>query len=258
VNAEKLTETDDDIKLYTTPSGPVVIESRIKKKIMRLLTERDYSFDELVKETNKAKSTVSVHIRDLEASGLISSRPYPGDNRRRLISLSSHEIGSLTNRDRKVAEINNQADMDNLPFTSGDIASFFRWAVRLFRVEAMALGVNIDPVLSKCGYKIGLVLSSLVSHPDLSVLIMNLNQFWKTYGLGSIELKEIDPIILTVRGCFECEDLPVTGHSACSFDVGVLSAIFSLHLNSPVIINEDECYSSGYDHCKFVITKLKA
>lgn len=230
----------------------MAVESQVKKKILHLLSERDIPFDEIVELCGKAKSTISVHVRDLEQAGLISSQPDPQDNRRKILILTSDPIGRLTNLDRNAMQ-RNLLENKSLPFTPGDIASFFRWGVLTFRIQAMAMGINIDPVLERTGWEIGTVLSPLVQDPDLSVMVGKMHDFWETYGLGSIALSGENPILLTVTGCFECEDLPVTGHGACSFDIGVLSAIFTSYLKSPVTITEVECYSSGYDHCRFVI-----
>jgi len=244
-----------EINLYSSVLGPVAIESGVKKQILTLLAVRDYSFDELVRVTEKAKSTISVHIRDLEDDGLISSHPDPEDNRKKIISLSSKPIGVLTRRDREAADDEIQRDKISFPFTPGDIPSFFRFAVKVFRTEAMLMGINIDPILFQCGLRVGSVISLLIIDWDLDLLVGKVNEFWETYGLGSVELTGVDPLLLTVKGCFECEDLPKTGHGACSFDTGVLTAVFSRYFQSPVLVTEEECYSSGYDHCLFVIKK---
>jgi len=81
-----------------------------------------------------------------------------------------------------------------------------------------------------------------------------MDAFWQLHGLGAITIAGTHPITLEVRGCFECEDLPETGHGACAFDIGVLTAIFSYHLKSPVTVIEDQCYSAGDERCIFVIT----
>ncbi|HOJ97088.1 MAG TPA: 4-vinyl reductase [Methanospirillum sp.] len=249
---------DEDIRLYSSRDRVMAVDSQIKKRILELLQERDYSFDELVSLCGRAKSTISVHVHDLISTGLIASQTDPDDNRKKILTLSSTPIGRLTNLDRHaVVREENIEKSAALPFEPGDIASFFRWGVRVFRTEAMALGINIDPVLERTGWEIGRVLVPLVYDPDLSQMVHAMHEFWSVHGLGSVTLSGSDPIALTVQGCFECEDLPVTGHGACSFDIGVLSAIFSNFLKGPVRITEIECYSAGNDHCRFIIEPKK-
>lgn len=243
-----------DIHLFSSKKRVMAVESEVKKKILEFLGERDYSFEELVKRCGKAKSTISVHIRDLTNAGLITSRTDPLDNRKKILTISSKAIGSLTNLDRDAPRRNDTIkDSTGLPFHPGDIASFFRWGVRIFRTEAMELGINVDPVLMRTGAEIGSILAPLVYDPDLPLMTLKMHDFWEQHGLGTIELSGTDPISLTVHGCFECEDLPVTGHGACSFDIGVLSSIFSNYLKRPIQITEVECYSAGNDHCRFIV-----
>ena len=245
-----------DIHLFSSSDRVMAVEGQVKKKILSLLAERDYSFDELVLLIGRAKSTVSVHIHDLIHAGLITSRSDPMDNRRKILSLSSQPIGTLTNSDRNAPLREDKTDIHTcLPFHPGDVASFFRWGIQVFRTEAMARGINIDPVLEQTGWKIGKVLAPLVYDQDLGGMVLKMHDFWEANGLGTVALSGTDPVTLTVHGCFECEDLPVTGHGACSFDIGVLSAIFTHYFSTPVHITEVECYSAGDDHCTFVIEK---
>jgi predicted hydrocarbon binding protein len=258
VESKELPDQDltEDIRLFSSKDRVMAIDSLVKKKILDLLQERDRSFDELVSSCGKAKSTISVHIHDLIHAGFISSQTDPHDNRKKILTLTSDPIGRLTNRDRDISLKEEPCD-EELPFHPRDIASFFKFGIRTFRTEAMALGINIDPVLERTGWKIGSILTPLIYSPDISQMVQNIHNFWQEHGLGSVELSGSDPIAIIVYGCFECEDLPVTGHGACSFDIGVLSAIFTKYLNAPVQITEVECYSAGDTHCRFLIKKLK-
>lgn len=242
-----------DVALFSTNSSVVAIDSPVKGMILGMITAGDISFDEVVSRTGKAKSTISVHIRDLEEAGLIATKPDSKDQRRRILSLISQPIGRLTNRDRSQSK--EELSLDKLPFTEGDIASFFIFTLRTFRTEAMMLGINLDPVLERTGYQIGSVLAPLIADSNLKEKILKMNQFWKKYGLGSMRLVTEEPITLEVKGCFECMDLPVTGHGACAFDTGVLSALFADEMQGLVRVTETECYASGFDHCIFIITK---
>ena len=133
--------------------------------------------------------------------------------------------------------------------------TFFRFTLRVLRTEAMKLGINTDPVLERAGYHIGSVLAPMVRDRDLEEKIRMLDQFWQQHGLGNMKLVAQDPITLQVTGCFECMELPVTGHGACAFDTGVLTALFAEEMQGFAQVTEVECYSSGFDHCMFIITK---
>lgn len=247
---------EEDVRLFSTRDAVVAVDSPIKVRILELVSAGPVPFDIIVERTGKAKSTISVHIRDLIRSGLIISQPDPRDSRRRVIMLSSDAIGRLTNTDRDIAipvqDYNGAGD--DQTFRDEDIVSFFRFCVLVFRTQAMALGINIDPVLERTGQQVGMVLSRRVAGCTPEDVVKKMDMFWQSHGLGSVYLAGTDPLTLEVKGCFECEDLPVTGHGACVFDIGVLTAIFSYHLGSPVRVVEERCYSSGDGRCIFVIT----
>lgn len=245
-----------EVRLFSTKDNVLAIDSPIKVRILELAGSGPVPFDTIVEDTGKAKSTISVHVRDLEQAGLITSSPDPRDSRKRLIALSSAAIGRLTNADRraKASPHIHRHGKRGETFSDDDLVSFFRYCVRVFRSEAMAMGINLDPVLEKTGAEVGETLAPKVAAPAVGDVVKKMDAFWQAHGLGAITLAATDPITLEVRGCFECEDLPVTGHGACAFDIGVLTAIFSHHLGCPVTVVEEQCYSSGDERCIFVVT----
>jgi uncharacterized protein len=244
-----------DVRLFSTHDNVVAIDSPIKVRILEIAGNGPVLFDRIVEKTGRAKSTISVHIRDLERAGILSSYPDPRDSRRRLIALSSTAIGRLTNTDRDArAPQHHHSHGAGEPFSDEDLVSFFRYVVRTFRSQAMAMGINLDPVLEKTGMEVGGVLAGKVAGRSVAELVRKMDAFWQAHGLGAITLAGTGPLTLEVRGCFECQDLPVTGHGACAFDIGVLTAVFSHHFGCPVSVVEERCYSSGDDRCIFVIT----
>ncbi|PWR74711.1 4-vinyl reductase [Methanospirillum lacunae] len=248
-------ERDGEVTLFSTKTSVIAIDSLIKRRILKIIADGEISFDEIVSLTGKAKSTISVHLRDLETAGLISSRPDPVDHRKRLISMNSEPIGQLTNADRKTAQKHIHEEEGTLPFTEGDIASFFSYTLRVFRTEAMNLGMNIDPILKRSGLRIGRALAPLVADETVAGKVSKMSAFWQSYGLGTITLVSEHPLTLRVEGCFECQDLPITGHGSCAFDIGVLSSLFSEEFMQNPQVVEVECYSTGFDHCTFIITR---
>ncbi len=246
----------DDIFLFSTNDNVIAVNSPVKMKILSLLSDNTRSFDELVAIIGKAKSTISVHLKSLEESGLVISSIDPKDMRKRIITLNSAKIGKLTNEDRDAKERDSYTAPE-IKLSNGDPISLFRYIFKTIRSEAMRAGINIDPVFFKAGLQVGNTITSKNKADSLKDLVSNLNTFWQANSLGKIEMVQNDPVILIVTGCFECENLPLTGHGTCAFDSGVLTAIFSSFYNCSVNVSEIECYSSGYDHCKFVISKSK-
>ncbi len=246
-----------EVRLFSTNDSVAAVNSPIKVQILELVSAGPLPFDLIVERTQKAKSTISVHIRDLVGSGLVISDSDPLDSRRRIIRLSSDAIGRLTNTDRDAGVVhthNRHGAGEDTPFWDEDIVSFFRYCVQVFRTQAMVMGINIDPVLERTGRQVGGVLAPRVAGDTVEDVVHKMDAFWQAHGLGAITLAGTGPITLEVHGCFECEDLPVTGHGSCVFDTGVLTAVFSYHMDCPVTVVEERCYSSGDGRCTFVIT----
>lgn len=254
-NLEEETRDCGEVSLYSTDKTVIAIDSPVKQMILSLVTQEERTFEEIVRMTGKAKSTISVHVHDLINAGLIISKPDPGDQRRRILSLASVPIGKLTNEDRRPANEQILKEVSTLPFSEGDIAAFFRYILREFRTEAMNLGMNLDPVLERTGMRIGSMLLPTVTDTEITGKIRKMDRFWQMYGLGTITLISQKPLVIRVDGCFECEDLPITGHGSCAFDIGVLKTIFSPDFSESLQVIEIECYSAGYDHCTFLITE---
>ena len=68
--------------------GVNVIKSPVKLTILEMLRDRDMEFDEIVSNTGKSKSTVSVHLKSLRESGIISYKVHPVDNRKKIFYLN--------------------------------------------------------------------------------------------------------------------------------------------------------------------------
>lgn len=246
-----------EVRLFSTNDSVAAVDSPIKVQILELVSIGPLPFDLIVERTQKAKSTISVHIRDLVGCGLVTSDPDPHDSRKRIIRLSSDAIGRLTNTDRDAGVVHahdHHGAGEETPFCDDDIVSFFRYCVQVFRTQAMVLGINIDPVLERTGRQVGGVLAPRVAGATVEDVVQKMDAFWQAHGLGAITLAGTGPITLEVKGCFECEDLPLTGHGTCVFDIGVLTTVFSNHLDSPVTVVEERCYSSGDGRCIFVVT----
>ena len=52
--------------------------------ILEMLRNSDMEFDEIVSNTGKSKSTVSVHLKSLREAGIVSFKTHPDDNRKKI------------------------------------------------------------------------------------------------------------------------------------------------------------------------------
>jgi predicted hydrocarbon binding protein len=238
------------VKLFSTDEGINVIKSPMKAQILSLLEKNEMSFDRIVEHTGKSKSTVSEHLQALVDDGIIDYRPDPEDRRRKIFYIKSRHLGDVSS----IKELEEGAEhyfsgMSNYK----DPFEFFRLMFRTIRVALLKEGINIDPLLHQAGIKVGETVYNDLESSDTDEFVKNIAEFWEGNKLGRVKIESTEPIVINAYDCFECEDLPQIGRSACAFDSGILEAIFSKHFGHEVNADEVKCYAKGDDYCCFVI-----
>ncbi|HOB18786.1 MAG TPA: helix-turn-helix domain-containing protein [Candidatus Methanoculleus thermohydrogenotrophicum] len=240
-----------EIDIYSTPEGARAVGNPVRRAILAALRQREHSFDEIVTLAGRAKSTVSVHLQELAAAGVIGSRTDPDDARRKIFFLTGDPVGSVSAENRIADALS--AYVGAYYPGSADPFAFYKLIFRTIRVALMQEGILLDPLLTRAGEWVGEELYPAVADPATEVFCANIARFWEDHRLGRVEVAGTEPLTLLVYDCFECEDLPVTGRPACAFDSGILRALFSGHYGRPMVALETRCYSMGYDHCRFEV-----
>jgi hypothetical protein len=247
-------KSTDLVKIYSSTQGVSVVQSPVKKEILSLLKEKGMSGSEIVSATGKSKSTVSVHLQDLIDTQIISWKPHPQDRRKKIFYVNSRYLGDIS-REREIeSDINLYLDLHVVQ--SHDPFRFFRFMFRTIRVALLDEGINIDPILQRAGFKVGEAFYHQLKAPTRDKLVENLSEFWEENHLGRLEIKSLEPPIIQAYDCFECEDLPPLGRPACSFDSGILEAVFSAHLGDNVSVKETKCYAQGDQYCQFQVNPI--
>ena len=234
--------------------GVNVVKSPVKLTILEMLRDRDLEFDEIVSNTGKSKSTVSVHLKSLRESGIISYKVHPVDNRKKIFYLNSKYIGSVDVSEPKEIE-QTQADYLVRNIVDED-AEFSTLLFHTLKAMLIQEGINIDPILQSTGNSIGRSIFDKVYDDDLDVFMENIAGFWQENGLGRITFDVGQIIKITTYDCFECGLLPRTGKPACYLDTGILEGLFTEFFNLPVSVIETQCYTMGDEKCVFEIEPL--
>ena len=234
--------------------GVNVIKSPVKLTILEMLRDRDMEFDEIVSNTGKSKSTVSVHLKSLRESGIISYRVHPIDNRKKIFYLNSKYIGSVNVSEPKEIE-ETQADylLENIVEADAEFSTLLFHTLKAMLIQE---GVNIDPILQSTGNSIGKSIFHKMYDDDLDVFMENIADFWQRKGLGRITFEVGQIIKITTYDCFECELLPKTGKPACYLDTGIFEGLFTEFFNLPVSVIETQCYTMGDEKCVFEVEPL--
>lgn len=231
--------------------GINVVKSPVKLIILEMLRDRDMEFDEIVSNVGKSKSTVSVHLKSLRETGIISYRVNPADNRKKIFYLNSKFIGSVNITEPKKIE-ETQSDY-LIKHIVDEEAQFSTLLFHTLKAMLIQEGINIDPILQSTGNQIGKSLFYKLYDDDLEVFMNNLANFWENKGLGRLTFEIGQTIKVTTYDCFECELLPKTGKPACFLDTGIFEGLFTLFFNLPVRVIETQCYTMGDQKCMFEI-----
>ena len=244
---------DNSIGMFATQDGIRTVDSPVRMKILAMLKEQEMGFDTIVDASGKAKSTVSVHLQSLVKDGIVSSKPDTEDARKKVFFIDSSYLGGLSRRTRLEADMHEY--MAKYAAKAADQFEFFRLMFRTIRVALLNEGIDIDPVLHEAGKNVGNGVYSQVADDDLEHMLGKVADFWESHKLGRVKVKSLDPLVLHVYDCFECQELPFLGRPACAFDSGMLTSIFSAHFGDEREATETKCYAMGDNYCCFYITK---
>ena len=231
--------------------GVNVVKSPVKLTILEMLRDTEMEFDEIVNNTGKSKSTVSVHLKDLRESGIISYRVNPNDNRKKIFYINSKYLGSVNISEPKEIE-QTQSDyiIKNIIENDEEFSTLLFHTLKSMLIQE---GVNIDPILQSTGNRIGKSIFSILYDDDLDVFMENIANYWQRKGLGRITFNVGQIIKVTTYDCFECKLLPRTGKPACFLATGILEGLFSEFFNLPVSVIAIQCYTMGDEKCVFEI-----
>ena len=245
------------IQIFSNPEkhiGVNVVKSPVKLTILEMLRSSELEFEEIVSNTGKSKSTVSVHLKSLREMGIVSYRFHPEDNRKKIFYINSKYLGSVNLSEQKeLEETQKEYLINNIINDDGDFTVLLFHTLRSMLIQE---GINIDPILQATGNKIGKSLFDLLYDDNLEVFLANIAEFWEEKGLGRVSFEIGNIIKVTSFDCFECQLLPKTGKPACFLDTGIFEALFSEYFNSPVSVIEIQCYTMGDGKCVFEIEPL--
>lgn len=241
-----------EFEMFFTNDGIVSLNSPIKIKIMKILNKSKTSFEELVKKLKRAKSTISVHLEDLEKMKLISSEFHPNDKRKKIYSISSKYVGKS---DIPLPELSSTIKKC-IKKSINDPLNFSKLIFKAMRYELEAIGINTQPILKIIGRKIGNEIGETFKGKNIEELIKELILFWKNHKLGKMKVISKNPFLIEVRNCYNCSNMPNIGRTYCSFDEGLIEGIISKRLGINLSVKEIECWGTGSNKCKFKLFSI--
>lgn len=252
MNTAEPTGENADALIFLKNGRTIVVDSPVRIEILRMIMDKDRRFDEIVRRIGRAKSTVSVHLRDMTDDGILTERVDETDARRKYLHLDARYLGTIAARGYA-----NPSGYEERPVLQDGVgpAPVFRLIFNTIRTSLLHSGVNIEPVLFSAGIRAGNEVAGIVSDASYEKFMANLSVFFRENELGEITVEQEDPLVIRISGCYECQDLPKIGRPACSFDSGLLTAVFTRQTGEEVDVTETHCYAAGDPFCRFEIRK---
>lgn len=244
-----MVKSDDHTVLFSTDHGFIALNSPVKLKILELLKTGSRSFDEVVRSTGKAKSTISVHLTDLKSCELVEEQIDSTDKRKKMYFLNTQCMACSQ------IPIANHYDnvLQNVASSNGDEYDFLKSIFQAVKFGFEAHGINHRPIIKKIGTDVGTCISTNFGSSDMDGVLNDITTFWKSHKLGNVSIVDTEPLTIIVDDCFGCKSMPPLGKTLCSFDEGLFEGIFSGKLGLDCKMKEIECYGTGHNHCLFVM-----
>lgn len=231
-----------DEVVYFDGSSARTLRSRTKIAVMEALESGSTGFGELVDEVDRAKSTVSNHLSDLEHMGLVEIVPDPDDRRKRVVRTESRRVASTGER------MELEGPLRGLVSNSlGDAESFLKSIIVVLRYHAYTTGLNLNPALKEAGRLIGGQVGEEYGG-DRDGFLDWLAARWEELGLGEMEAEYPE---IRFKGDIGCEDVP--GPGVCGFYEGFLEGAIPSGLEDAGDVEMRRCGAYGAEYCRFDI-----
>lgn len=245
-----MTASETKTEFFYTDKGLIAVDSPVKIQILNLLMEEPKSFDEIVKFTAKAKSTISVHLNNLRAYELVEENFDPEDRRRKIYSLTSRYIGC--SKEPFIEHYNSL--LESLAANGNDRLCFNEALIHALHCGFEAYGIDHAPVVKLIGIDIGKSLSSNFEAETLEEILIEIANFLELHEncRASILLK--NGSFLKIEDDFKASLIPVIGKPFCTLKEGIIEGILKEKIGADCSVLEIECYGTGHAHCLFEIT----
>lgn len=244
-----MAKPESKTEFFYNEKGLVAIGSPVKLQILDLLREEPRSFDEIVKSTAKAKSTISVHLNNLRSSELVEENSDPQDRRRKTYSLTSRYMGC--SQEPFIDHYKNL--LEKVAANENDRFCFTETLFHALHFGFEAYGIDNAPVVKMIGNDIGKYLSPIFESDAPEELLAEIAGFLEFHWDCRVS-PLLDIPALQVEDNFKARSMPVIGKPFCTLREGIIEGILRGKLEKEYEVLETECYGTGHEHCLFKIT----
>ncbi|KKG17086.1 ArsR family transcriptional regulator [Methanosarcina sp. 2.H.T.1A.6] len=237
-------------EFFYTERGLIAVDSPVKLQILNLLREEPKSFDEIVKYTAKAKSTISVHLNNLRSCELVEENSDPEDRRKKIYSLTSHYMGC--SQEPFIGHYSSL--LETVAANGNDRFRFMEALIHVMRFGFEAYGLDNAPVVRMIGIDIGKHLSTNFKSSTPEDLFNEIAGFMEFHGDCRVSVLMGSSPVLQVEDDFKARSMPAIGKPFCALREGIIEGILKEKLGKECGVLETECYGTGHARCLFEIT----
>ena len=244
-----MTKPESKTEFFYTEKGLIAVGSPVKLQILDLLRQEPRSFDEIVKSTAKAKSTISVHLNNLRACELVEENFDPEDKRRKIYSLTSCYMGCS----QKPFLEHYQSLLEKVASNGNNKYYFAKTLFHALYLGFEAYGIDNAPIVKMIGTDIGKHLSSVFESETFEELLLEIAGFLEFHVGCRVSVLLKNNYRLQIEDNFKANSLPVIGKTFCALREGIIEGILREKLGKQCKVSEVECYGTGHKHCLFEI-----
>ncbi|AKB36078.1 hypothetical protein MSSAC_1488 [Methanosarcina siciliae C2J] len=236
-------------EFFYTERGLIAVDSPVKLQILNLLREEPKSFDEIVKFTAKAKSTISVHLNNLRTCELVEENSDPEDRRKKIYSLTSQYMGCS----KEPFPEHYRSLLEKVAENENDRSCFMGALFHVLRFGFEAYGIDNAPIVRTIGKDIGKCLSANFESNTPEALFKEIAAFMEFHGDCRVSVLMGGSPALQVEDDFKARFMPAIGKPFCVLREGILEGVIEEKLGEGCGVLETECYGTGHTRCLFEI-----
>ncbi len=121
------------------------------------------------------------------------------------------------------------------------------------RIGVLTAGCGIEAIIYNIGKDIGReVISRYVNEDNL---LESFAEILKKAKIGILEVKKVEEneMVLVLRDCISCHNVPNVGTTLCHFESGLIAGTLEKILKRKVNVSETKCCGKGDEYCEFLV-----
>lgn len=184
-----------NFEIYALKDRYLKVSSRIERRILRALQEREMTPTELAPVAGRARSTLSRYLEDLTDSGLIGYRVNESDGRSRIYYLMGAPIMTSKPPDSRALELSSSILED----IRQDHMRASNLILRSLILTYDGIGLSIGPTLYSIGCDMAYNIIVGKDYRSETMVLGMAKKYFDEFGLGELTIYLYDPITILFR-----------------------------------------------------------